>query len=74
MKIMGINHKTGTFNGKDYDNYQLFGVDDSGEWSMVKVSSKIIEDSGVKDVKVLKGNNIEILYNKYGNVAKIRLV
>lgn len=72
MKIKGINHKKGEYNGNSYDNYVLFGIDGE-EWDMIKVSSKVVEASGIKDIKVLINNDVEILYNKYGKVESLRL-
>lgn len=72
MKIKGINHKSGSYQGRDYDNYQFFGTE-GDEWLMVKVSSKVVANSGVKDISLLINKDVEILYNRFGNVEKIRL-
>ena len=72
MVVKGINHKKGEFQGKAYDNYQLFGVENE-TWLMVKVPKRVIDESGIKDITLLLNKNIEILYNRFGNVEKIRL-
>lgn len=72
MKVKGINHRHGEFNGKPYNNYQLFGIDGE-EWLMVKVSQKVIENSGIKDITLILNKDIEILYNRYGAVEKVRI-
>lgn len=73
MKIKGINHRTGEYQGTAYDNYILFGIEDNNDWDMVKVSAKVVENSGIKDVKVLLNTDVEILYNKFGKVESLRM-
>lgn len=78
MKIKGINKRQGEYNGIPYSNYQLFGIEKNAknidEWLMVKVSAKVVEDAGFKDYTLLINKEVEILYNRYGSVEKIRLV
>ena len=40
---------------------------------MVKVSAKVIEESGIKDYTLLLNKDVELLYNRFGNVEKIRI-
>lgn len=73
MILKGYNHKTGDYEGKPYDNYQLFGIDDRGQWMMEKVSGKVVKDSGIYDINALLENEIVLLYNRYGKVESIKM-
>lgn len=73
MKVKGINHRSGEYSGNPYDNYILFGIEDNNDWDMVKVSAKVVEASGIKDIKVLLNTDVEILYNKFGKVESLRV-
>lgn len=72
FKVHGFNHKTGNYQGRDYDNFQLFGVTDD-EWQMIKVPRKVVDNCGIKDYNLLKGALLDILYNRYGQVSEIRI-
>jgi len=71
--LKGFNHKTGEYQGHAYDNYQLFGVDEKGVWSMIKVPAKVLKDCGIYDLNSFVGNNLRILYNRFGNVDSIQM-
>lgn len=73
MLLKGVNHKSGEYDGRQYDNYQLFGVDDKGNWMMEKVTGKVLNDSGIYDVNALLENEIILLYNRYGKVEAVKM-
>lgn len=73
MLLKGINHKSGEYEGRQYDNYQLFGIDEKGTWMMEKVTGKVLKDSGIYDVNALLENEIVLLYNRYGKVEAVKM-
>lgn len=73
MLLKGINHKSGEYEGRQYDNYQLFGIDEKGTWMMEKVTGKVLKDSGIYDVNALLENEIILLYNRYGKVEAVKM-
>lgn len=73
MLLKGVNHKSGEYEGRQYDNYQLFGIDEKGTWMMEKVTGKVLKDSGIYDVNALLENEIVLLYNRYGKVEAVKM-
>lgn len=73
MLLKGVNHKSGEYEGKPYDNYQLFGIDEKGTWMMEKVTGKVLKESGIYDVNALLENEIVLLYNRYGKVEAVKM-
>lgn len=79
MLIKGIKHNKGSFidrktgNNVDYENFQLFGLDDKGEWCMEKVPARVMSEAGVYNAEVLIENEIEIFFNRYGSVVSVRI-
>lgn len=73
FKVKGFNHKTGTFEGHDYNNYQLFGHDDNMKWDVVKLKASVLDDAGVYDVNILIDNKIDVFYDRYGKVSGIKI-
>lgn len=73
MLLKGVNHKTGEYEGKQYDNYQLFGIDEKGNWMMEKVTGRVLKDSGIYEINSLIENEIVLLYNRYGKVEAVRM-
>lgn len=70
-KILGKQHKTGTYQDKPYDNTMLFcsatGVPNvEGEMTaVIKVKTEILPDT----VKV--GDLVDVYYNAYGAVENV---
>lgn len=73
LKLYGFNDSKGEYQGQPYHNYQLFGVNDHGKWEMVKVKAKVVEMAGIYDLNSLVGNDLQIFYNRFGNVESIRV-
>lgn len=74
MTVVGIVHKSGTFNGQAYDNYVLHCVRPADENSnengqiteIVKVKANLFLGS---DVKI--GSDISPVYDRYGRLLGI---
>ena len=85
MKIVGYLHKTGSYQGKSYDNYHVFTsfpiTSDNGsgfQVEILKVNNKIFNEFVSAFAKDANADNIiglviEPSYNKYGQIAKIFL-
>lgn len=73
MLVKGVNHLSGEYQGHKYDRYDLYGLNERGNWEVVKVPSNVMQNAGVYDVNVLIENQIAILYNKYGRVEAVKI-
>lgn len=71
--LKGFNHRMGEYQGRNYDNYVLFGINQKGDWEMVKVKASVLADAGIKDLKVFIDNKLELLYDRYGGVQAVRM-
>ena len=71
--LKGYNHRTGEYQNRQYDYYQLFGTNDRGDWEMVKVNAKVLSESGIYDLNALIENKLNLLYNRYAKVEKITM-
>lgn len=84
MKVVGVRHETGNFNGIAYDNYYLFGVgaQNNNETSQyygvcpqcVKVKASILHQVCAPDkVAKLIDREVEFLYDSYKKVALVQI-
>lgn len=71
--LKGYNHRSGEYQNRQYDYYQLFGINDRGDWEMIKVNAKVMNESGIYDLNAIIENKINLLYNRYGKVEKITI-
>lgn len=77
-KIVGIQHRTGVFQDKPYDNYYIYVVNDEKKDentvgvcpSFYKVKAALINEIVAPDqIKRLVGMHCEVLFDSYKNVA-----
>lgn len=79
LKICGIEHKTGEFQNRPYDNYVFYAYDDvqqNGKWGIctvaVKTKSSLVHTMYTPDkVKDLIGHYVTFYYDQYRNVSQI---
>lgn len=71
--LKGYNHRSGEYQNHQYDYYQLFGINDRGDWELIKVNAKVMNESGIYDLNAIIENKINLLYNRYGKVEKITI-
>jgi len=76
IKIVGFNHKTGSFTPKGenqerkYDNYQIVGQDEKGEWQFISpVKKSVIDKCGFIDDNAMIGQWVDFYYDQYRKVS-----
>lgn len=86
MKVIGIQQKTGTYEGRPYDNYVLYCTQDSSRDGVkviagtcpdvsLKVKASVLYESiPAEKVAALLGHDINCYYDQYKNVCKVILV
>ena len=74
FKVVGIERKSGEYNGKSYDNtilhcsYVKDGLDDGCAVAYVKVKTeRIVEPIAV-------GDKVSFYYDQYGNVLQVNIL
>lgn len=83
MKIVGVKHMTGEFDGKSFDNYYLYGTDDNTNDKIqiygicpncIKVKASILHQVVAADkIEKLIGRSVECYYDSYKNVALVNV-
>ena len=81
-RIVGVKHLTGNYNGKDYDTYHIYAVNDANSENIVgtcptvyKVKAALVNQIVAPDqIEKLIGQNIEVYFDSYRNVAQFNLV
>lgn len=81
MKVVGVRHVTGVYEGNNYDNFMLFVTgsgDDKNEYGICpvvhKVRSKVFyQFVAPEKIKNLLNKDVEIYYDAYKNVVKIEI-
>ena len=80
MVVCGVDHKTGEFNGKPWDNYYLYVVDDTKKDgssfgvcpTKVKVSAQVMHQFCSPDqIQAVLKQNVDFYYDAYKNVCKV---
>lgn len=88
MKIVGIEHRTGNYNGVDYDNYIIHTLDEEpfgaciagGLTDKYKLKAKAVREvfggeiEQESDFSKIIGRSARILCDKYGNPLMIELI
>lgn len=78
LKVVGVVHARGNFNGQEYDNYNLHCVrpadehnkNEDGEITeIVKVKASLFSDY---DINI--GDSIDVAYDKYGRIKDIAII
>lgn len=85
--IYGIKHRKGTYEGNNYDNYnigavdfdtELTSVEAGGDVDISKVKRPVLEEAmkryGIKRLADLIGIGVEYCYDKYQNVSSLTLI
>ena len=84
MIVKGILRNSGVYEGNNYDNYVIYGSNESKKGRTVicgdptdlaiKVKSDILHEMVKEsDVPKLLGHNVDFYYNSYKNVCKVFL-
>lgn len=74
LKVIGIKHSTGEFNGLKFDNFNLHCVrlasdekDEQGEITeVVKVKSSLFMEANINI-----GDDIEVYYDRFGRIISL---
>ncbi len=76
LNVIGIVHASGTYNGQNYDNYNLHCVreaandnEDGNITEIVKVKASIFDECSVSI-----GDSIDVAYDKYGRIKSIDVI
>lgn len=76
LEVIGIVHASGTYNGQNYDNYNLHCVRDADSETedgkiteIVKVKASYFEESSISI-----GDTIDVAYDKYGRIKAIDVI
>lgn len=73
IKIWAVSHRTGTFNDKPYDNYQIGAEKDNGALEVRKMKADNMRKSGIKDTNILIGKEWEVYLDDYKNIDLIKV-
>lgn len=87
MKIVGVEHRSGNYNGHDYDNYIIHTLDEApfgsciagGLTDLYKIKAKCVREAfggeieQESDFSKIIGRDVKILCDKYGNPLQIVL-
>ena len=83
MKIVGVRHQVGEFNGNNYDNYRLYIVDESKNDdksfgicpSYAKVKASVLHEVCAPDkISKLVNRDVNLFYDAYKNVVKMEVL
>lgn len=84
LTVIGVQQKTGTYQGVTYDNYVLHCTrEDENAFGVVseqvKIKSKSVSDvfgssMSNADWNELIGKKVRVFYNKYGNADEVRII
>lgn len=78
LEVVGIVHASGTYNGQNYDNYNLHCVrsadtyndnEDGKITEIVKVKAAVFDECSVSI-----GDAIDVAYDKYGRIKSIDVI
>ena len=74
FKIVGIERKSGEYNGRAYDNtilhctYSKDGLEDGFACASVKVKTERLEEP------IVVGDKVSFYYDQYGNVLRVNIL
>ncbi|MBQ8407720.1 MAG: hypothetical protein IJY39_02515 [Clostridia bacterium] len=74
FKVVGIERKSGEYNGRPYDNtilhcsYAKDGIEDGFAVASVKVKTERIE------APIVVGDKVSFYYDQYGNVLQVNIL
>lgn len=88
LKLIGVQRKYGTYEGKEYDNVMLHCINDNPSTptvagdacEIVKVKARMVREvfggliSTDHDWRELIGSTLEVFYDRYGNAQKVSIL